>query len=376
MPKKPTANVEKREWLSRSSTLAKKSSHSHTAKNQSSKLDSLKIKQLLRKQPSEALIELCNARDEYEQLLTASTFSKSLIEPFALLISLALKTNAMYLQRKHIASKLVESPFLHKHIYATLLETSHNGEYNVSLIRIVIALMSQAIDLCPKKSHLIEGVKERLELIIKHRMRNNKKLTDEYDKKLSKVDTIAQMNRDKRIFLNENSHLLTPPNDIAELNIVPEFEDIVNDEEPFLRKNITNGAYQSVEHYLDVQFRLLREDFLRPLRNGVLEIRNKAGEMGLGNMTQRLSKSQMMSLNEIGSIRIYHNVRVVGRKLSKKEGIVYGLQLDIEKNKINWESTKRFMFGSLICMSSDYFRNNCMIGTICELNNIGLYWSI
>jgi len=28
------------------------------------------------------------------------------------------------------------------------------------------------------------------------------------------------------------------------------------------------GGYEDAEHYLDVQFRLLREDFIRPLRSG------------------------------------------------------------------------------------------------------------
>lgn len=32
---------------------------------------------------------------------------------------------------------------------------------------------------------------------------------------------------------------------------------------------INKGAYQSVEHYLDVQFRLLREDYFGPLREGI-----------------------------------------------------------------------------------------------------------
>jgi hypothetical protein len=351
----------------KASTLHMRNSEA-AIKIESNKLDLSKISQLLRKQPSDALIGLCNSQFDYQKHLSASAFSKPLIEPFAQLISLALKTNAMYLQRKQIANKLLESQFLQKHVYSALLETSSIGEYKVSLIKVVINLMSQVIDLCPKSSHLVEGIKERLELIIKNRMKNNKELIEEYDKKLSKVDTIAQMNKDRRIFLNENSHLLTPPNDIAEINIIPALEDIVNDEDPFLRRNITNGAYQSVEHYLDVQFRLLREDFLQPLRNGVLEVRKKAKEMGLKNMSQSLNKTQMRSLNDIDSVRIYHNVRVTARELTKNTGLAYGLKLDIQQNKINWEFTKRFMFGSLICISSDYFLNDCIIGTICELD--------
>lgn len=30
----------------------------------------------------------------------------------------------------------------------------------------------------------------------------------------------------------------------------------------------------SINHYLDVQYRLLREDFIKPLRDGIEEIRN------------------------------------------------------------------------------------------------------
>ena len=50
----------------------------------------------------------------------------------------------------------------------------------------------------------------------------------------------------------------TPPDDFTRLSIVPRLDDIINNEEPFIRKNIIKGAYKSVRHYLDVQFRLLR----------------------------------------------------------------------------------------------------------------------
>lgn len=39
--------------------------------------------------------------------------------------------------------------------------------------------------------------------------------------------------------------------------------------EPFLQSNILKEAYQNVEHYLDVQFRLLREYFISSLREGI-----------------------------------------------------------------------------------------------------------
>ena len=35
------------------------------------------------------------------------------------------------------------------------------------------------------------------------------------------------------------------------------------------------GSYDNEEHYLDVQFRLLKEDLLAPLRDGIHEIKFK-----------------------------------------------------------------------------------------------------
>ena len=60
-----------------------------------------------------------------------------------------------------------------------------------------------------------------------------------------------------------------PPEDFRELSLYPTYEDIARPRLGFVRPNIVSGAYGSVEHYLDVQFRLMREDFIDPLRTGV-----------------------------------------------------------------------------------------------------------
>ena len=60
-----------------------------------------------------------------------------------------------------------------------------------------------------------------------------------------------------------------PPDLYKEISIIPSLSEMISNEKIFLRKNITTGSYKNVEHYLDVNFRLLREDFLQPLRNGI-----------------------------------------------------------------------------------------------------------
>lgn len=60
-----------------------------------------------------------------------------------------------------------------------------------------------------------------------------------------------------------------PPMNFRELSVVPTPEDIGYDYRPYLRPARKKGRYDSDEHYLDVQFRLLREDLIRPLREGI-----------------------------------------------------------------------------------------------------------
>ena len=63
-----------------------------------------------------------------------------------------------------------------------------------------------------------------------------------------------------------------PPDDFRQIGIHPSAEDVLCAKRPFLRPNVIKGPYRDVNQYLDVQFRLLREDFLRPLRDGVQDI--------------------------------------------------------------------------------------------------------
>ena len=47
------------------------------------------------------------------------------------------------------------------------------------------------------------------------------------------------------------------------------------------------------------------------------------------------------------------------------DGIIYSLRIN-DLKKINWERSKRLIFGSLICLSSDVFEHNCIVGIVCD----------
>ncbi|XP_023929947.1 NFX1-type zinc finger-containing protein 1-like [Lingula anatina] len=133
-----------------------------------------------------------------------------------------------------------------------------------------------------------------------------------------------------------------PPDDFRNVPVFPTLDDINVKEEPFLRANKTLGGYRNVNHYLDVQFRLLREDFVRPLREGITKFSN------LGSINRRDDRLQ--------DIRIYHDVHVVN-PVCTANGLVYRIRFDVSKLKgVRWESTKRLIFGSLVCLSLDHFQ--------------------
>ena len=151
-------------------------------------------------------------------------------------------------------------------------------------------------------------------------------------------DNIIAAERQKhgRRYVNKAGH--KPPNDFRDMPICPTNEEIKSQERPYLRKNITKGRYEDAEHYLDVQFRLLREDFLEPLREGIHEI--------VQNVPRR-QRNQFM--------KYYPGANIVYKRFTQS-GIIYHVQFDISRfDTKRWASSKRLMYGSFLCLSKDNF---------------------
>lgn len=130
-----------------------------------------------------------------------------------------------------------------------------------------------------------------------------------------------------------------PPDDFRTLNIMPLWDDIFSDCDPFLRPNLIKGAYPDIGTYLDVQFRLLREDFFQPLRIGLQKFKNK------------LDHGQKHG--RVDNVRPYYNVKIIGHDLDRD---FYTLQFSTKGlGNIIWEGSKRLMYGSLLFLSSDDF---------------------
>lgn len=146
---------------------------------------------------------------------------------------------------------------------------------------------------------------------------------------------------------------LKPPDDFRELSVMPEWEDVCTDAEPFLRPSLIKGTYPDVDTYLDIQFRLLREDFLNPLREGLVAFREKI---------EKQKKQQI----RVDNIRLYYDVKIEDDDDSSVSGSSYILDFSTKGfQRVNWEGSKRLLFGSLLLLSADNF-NSFMLFTVVD----------
>ena len=141
-------------------------------------------------------------------------------------------------------------------------------------------------------------------------------------------------NRIKRYQVNT-----APPNDFREMSTFPTADEIHNKEKAYLRPLIKVGSYNDEEHYLDIQFRLLKEDVVSPLRDGVREI-----------MTRMKREDQNISL------KVYNGVKLLWSRCTD-DGYISRLHFHTAKTKrIPWKQSKRLKSGSLVCLSANNFR--------------------
>ena len=192
----------------------------------------------------------------------------------------------------------------------------------------------------PKLSKLLvpDIVHERLDLV--------KENIDIYNEKRINNNNLLKKPEKKRAE-DEGLDDLAPPEDFKTLSIFPTASDF-EDKEIFLRKNLIGSPYKDLDTYLDVQFRLIREDFVRPLREGILEYKHC-----LQTGTKLKSKD----------VKIYEKTKILYPDITQS-GLTYRIQFSLGALKsVRWANSKRLIYGSLVCLSLDGF-NTFLFATI------------
>ncbi|KAK6982965.1 NFX1-type zinc finger-containing protein 1 [Biomphalaria glabrata] len=132
----------------------------------------------------------------------------------------------------------------------------------------------------------------------------------------------------------------TPPDDYKTMEIFPGTHELNNHQEPFLRANIIRGKYSDLNHYLDIHARLIKEDYLTPIR------------IGLKEYAEAIASDRKAVEDDL---RFYYNVQLQ-LKHGSNEGITHLAIFDMTGlEKVKWNYSKRLMFGSLLVFSKDNF---------------------
>lgn len=164
--------------------------------------------------------------------------------------------------------------------------------------------------------------------------------------------TSAEERRNPTNTISRTNNSSTPQQDFRTFSLFPTVEELQPDYRPFLRANLTKGRYKSLDEYLDVQFRLFREDLVAPLRNGIRDF--------LGEYRNRANGAPMTAFRaeqRIADIRVYYDVRVQSSYCEGDGGLLYRIRFSLEGlQRVRWANSKRLMFGSLLCLSSDEFQ--------------------
>lgn len=133
-----------------------------------------------------------------------------------------------------------------------------------------------------------------------------------------------------------------PPDDFRKISLYPSLQDLQQKQLNFLRPNITKGAYKNVDDYLDTHFRLLKEDFIQPLRYGLKKYKE--------------SPSDVFKYR-FDNIRVYTKTKFEKLNFRDTGSISYVLNFDVDGLvKTNWDTSRYFMHGSLLLFSNNDFR--------------------
>lgn len=128
-----------------------------------------------------------------------------------------------------------------------------------------------------------------------------------------------------------------------------------------VKSNVIKGRFNSVQHYLNIQLTLLREDFLSPLRSGICKLM----ENGL--------KSNL-------NVRVYSNVRILikqnksqnsfNKSNLKNEHLMVDLEAKRRAESITAETitnikySKKLMYGSMLCFTTSAKFDDLVIAVV------------
>ena len=218
--------------------------------------------------PDEGILDLFNKSKRFEALLEAEEIRPDLMK----LVIRAIHMCCLPNDKKEIANKLlrmvIKTNFLQLHLTKFISQMSNDSAFsdNYEPDRLVLLLAEVFLELLQRFEqdviHFIPSAQLN-ETVGNLKSKGLLEDAETLEKKLHQVKEYKDdINRRKTVRQNQSHR--TPPEDFRKMSVIPQAADLRPYSKPFLRENVVDGKYLDQDHYLDVQFRLLREDFILP----------------------------------------------------------------------------------------------------------------
>ncbi|NWV22217.1 ZNFX1 protein, partial [Origma solitaria] len=312
------------------------------------------LESLLKKDPSEVVITLASSSG-LKELLSQTTMNNNFVQLICQVLRKACSSQKDRQSVQQLLGVVKESNFLKVCLpqyvsdMVTEVVPAVRHEYPEHLSNIIL-LLQYLISTFPASS--VQKVSVLLTVLpasINALRASGVDITEETEKNLNEVQMLMQHLQEKRregTLRADNCTFVQPQDGKGEtyriMSIYPTYDEIHSNEKPFLRPNIVSERYESTSIYLETHFRLLREDFIRPLREGIVEVLRSLQDRNLRKRT-------------FDDIRIYFDTQIIAPRCTST-GIVYKVHFDTKPLRfVQWQNSKRLIYGSLVCMSQDQF---------------------
>ena len=311
--------------------------------------------------PETGILELVQKTERFEALLALEEIRPDLLKLVISAFRLLCSVNSLTTEN---AEKLLRSPAAENFMTGLVLSTFINempfsecwkdesdrvtvvndlAEIFLALIKRLGEAIVHRLPL-PQLSNSLEELKEN----------NLIKDASELEKKLQQVKELKNEVIRRAKSAHDQQSGAEPPQNFRELSVIPQAADLYF--KPFLRENIVDRKFKDLDHYLDVQFRLLREDFVMHLRDGIKQLTRE---------NNSLETSPAKKVKRAEDVSVYNKV-IILHPVCNRKGQVYRIRFNPSHPKVkrvNWERSKRLKYGALVCLSSDDF-NTLVFATV------------
>ena len=289
-------------------------------------------------EPAQLLMNIILNKKGFVNLLSTRYISDDMMPILISIIDKALSTDSCPASRAELIREMLKCRFIDDKLPKFLVEQIECPTVNKEATQI---LLENCINIAEAM------INETSVFLILSAMEEFMSASDNLDSSVTEK-LMSQLNKLKknRRKKHENRQPIIhdddkkPVENFRNIPILPQINDIHSIGDQFLRENKKQGKFTNLDHYLDVHFRLMREDCFSPLREGIRELVN----LEEGEHPQNKD------------IRVYTGV-TLRHPVCSSTGMLYKVKFNTQKLRhVRWGITRRLIFGSLLCFSNDNFQ--------------------